>query len=483
MIHFISFSSINFLDAGKRLIQQAKNLCNNGPLFDSVTLFTEEDLKTDIQFWNSHSDFIKSCSKGFGYWIWKPYIILKTLQKIDNNDILLYCDAGCELSMNKINQLKNLFDIVQKDLIICSKTKIEKDWVKKDLLKIMNMDNNQYLNTPQFQTTSICFYNCSITYEFVKIWYELSCNYHNINDSSSFLPEYDSFIEHRHDQSIFSLLLKKHNIISQTKDSLWSDDSIYLLRNKTGLCRIINNVLGFVFTRHVNSFQTNLLWIECYTKIRLYYPDSPIMIIDDNSNYDFIQCSIPLKNCFIIQSEFHGRGEILSYYYYHKYHPFEKAVILHDSTFINKYIDFYSVQDVQFLWSFIHNYDNPALESKFLSKLKNNELLLHLHKNYQGWSGCFGVQSVICFSFLDKIVNKYDFFNLIQHIYSRNERYHIERIFGVICFTEVLEGVKSMFGNIHSYSWGWGYTFENYLNHTKLGVIDHLPIVKVWSGR
>jgi hypothetical protein len=47
-------------------------------------------------------------------------------------------------------------------------------------------------------------------------------------------------------------------------------------------------MVGFVFTRHVNSYETNEIWIECYSQIRKYYPTSLIMIIDDNSNYYYI---------------------------------------------------------------------------------------------------------------------------------------------------------------------------------------------------
>jgi hypothetical protein len=209
------------------------------------------------------------------------------------------------------------------------------------------------------------------------------------------------------------------------------------------------------------------------------------MIVDDNSNYDYIKIpnDRPLNNCFIIQSEFKGRGEILAYYYYHKYHPFETAVILHDSTFINKYIDFRSTQDVIFLWSFMHSYDNPSLESEFILRLNRTKELSRLHKNQEEWTGCFGVQSVITLSFLNRIVEKYGLFQLIPFIYSRNERYHLERIFAVVCSNELGRPIDSLFGIIHRYSWGWGYTFEQYIQDKETGNIAHLPVIKVWSGR
>ena len=46
--------------------------------------------------------------------------------------------------------------------------------------------------------------------------------------------------------------------------------------------------LGFIITRHVNSEMTNKYWIESINNINLIYKNIPIVIIDDNSNYKFI---------------------------------------------------------------------------------------------------------------------------------------------------------------------------------------------------
>lgn len=474
MIYFITFTDKSFIDAGERIVQQAKEL----NLFDSIELFGEQYLKEDSAFWIEHSEFIEYSSRGYGYWIWKPFVILKKMREIADGDILLYCDAGCELNWNRRTELKEIF---AKPLVIsCSVSgKPEKDWTKRDLFVEMETDLPEYADSIQYQATAICLKKTGIVMDFINEWWLWSSIHHFIDDSPSLLENYPSFQYHRHDQSIFSLLIKKRNISCDIN----IDKCVYLLRNNTSKRCIINNVLGFVFTRHVNSSTSNLFWIECYRKIRQYYPNCTIMIVDDHSNESFIT-PVPLTNCFIVQSEYWGRGEILAYYYYHKYRPFEKAVILHDSTFVNKYIiDFYNVENVRFLWSFIHNYDKPELEETYLSQLSHSEELIKFHKNLEEWDGCFGVQSVISFSFLDSIFQKYNLFCLMDSILSRNERYHFERIFAVICSYELREKDISMFGKIHSYSWGWGYTFEQYLNHKITGEIKHLPLVKVWCGR
>ena len=46
---------------------------------------------------------------------------------------------------------------------------------------------------------------------------------------------------------------------------------------------------GFIITRYVNSEKTNRYWNQSVKLIRTYYPYRQIVIIDDNSNYDFVK--------------------------------------------------------------------------------------------------------------------------------------------------------------------------------------------------
>ncbi len=84
----------NYHDSVERICKQAKKM----EVFDEIIGLTEKDLQNDENFWLKHNNFIESNLKGYGYWIWKPYIIMKTLEKMNNNDILLYLDCGCELN-------------------------------------------------------------------------------------------------------------------------------------------------------------------------------------------------------------------------------------------------------------------------------------------------------------------------------------------------------------------------------------------------
>ena len=231
---------------------------------------------------------------------------------------------------------------------------------------------------------------------------------------------------------------------------------------------------GFVITRHVTSKQTNLYWIECCNCIRKLYPNSPILIVDDNSDQSFVS-DISFPHTQIIQSEFKGRGEILGYYYFYTLRPFDTAIIIHDSVFIHNRIDFNDFDSVKILWSFNNCFRDDSNEEKFLLHLKDGNELVQFRKNLT-WKGCFGSMAAIKLSFLENLQEKYNLFSLLEHIHSRNERYHLERIIGILCHKECLK-LDSYFGDIHAYQ-TWGYSFLDYLFDNQ-----DLPAIKVWTGR
>ena len=95
----------------------------------------------------------------------------------------------------------------------------------------MGVDKNvDIFNSIMHQATFIILIKNNRTTEFIKEWYSIMCNYHLIDDTPSELKNDASFIEHRHDQSVFSLLIKtkypdfneKNNVIRDTTPFLLS---------------------------------------------------------------------------------------------------------------------------------------------------------------------------------------------------------------------------------------------------------------------
>ena len=250
---------------------------------------------------------------------------------------------------------------------------------------------------------------------------------------------------------------------------------------------------GFIISRHVNSEKTNHYWNRCVQCLRKLYPFKKIVIIDDNSNQNYIKADYEYKNVQIISSEFPKRGELLPYYYFHKYRFFKNAVIIHDSVFFHQKILFEKMNGVKVLplWHFNKDKENIFRTKNIVNVLKNSFMIqekLNLNDNVMGlnhdkWFGCFGVQSYINLGFLDNLVNKYNLFQLLKVVKSRDDRCSLERIFGIIFNTECpsLIKQKSLFGDIFHYQ-RWGYSYDEYMNDVNQ---KRLPkyTVKIWTGR
>jgi hypothetical protein len=229
---------------------------------------------------------------------------------------------------------------------------------------------------------------------------------------------------------------------------------------------------GFIILRHVNNELSNKYWIKCVNSIREYYPENNILIIDDNSNYNFITNEILYKTT-VINSEYPKRGELLPYYYYlHNKKLFDVAVIIHDSVFINKYIDF-SVEKYKFLWEFEHNWDQIEDETRMINIFNNLELK-EFYENKDLWKGCFGCMCIITHDYLSYINNKYDISKLLEYVLNRYNRCSFERV--IACLLQKEGNKETLLGNIHNYC-KWGIHFNEIDNY------KHLPLIKCWSGR
>lgn len=162
-----------------------------------------------------------SLKRGAGYWLWKPYIIKDRLMKMKEGDILLYCDVDILC----VNDPAPLFELCEDNeiLLFQNTTKINKDWTKRDCFVLMDADNDKYYNSLQVNAAIILIKRTVKSIEFVDNWINYAKDIRILTDTKNTmgLKNSDSFVEHRHDQSILGILAKKHLI------NLFRDPSEY----------------------------------------------------------------------------------------------------------------------------------------------------------------------------------------------------------------------------------------------------------------
>jgi hypothetical protein len=453
--------------------------------FDLINNILQYDINLYINYLCDHN-FYNYCDGVIegNDTIYNNYI--ESIHKEKIYDIALIGKIDCEHKKNIYEKLKN--NNININIIEGFGEKTNEILFKHKIL--LNLTNGKEYNLINHINSNKCLFNNMIVINENDIEDNKNIIFDDfiITINYNFIDIFINFIISNY-KSIYSRIFKNFNTKKIKNDFTFNKNlgiSIKNIISPEYITKESNYNFGFIILRHVNSEKTNNYWIECYKSIRKYY-NNKIIIIDDNSNYDFIKYdNLHIYNCEIVQSEYNTNGEILGYYYFYKNKYFEKAVIIHDSVFIQKYINFNEYDSIKYLWHFTHHWDNDTEELILLEYLKKNLVneLVEFYYNKDKWYGIFGSQSVIDYKFLDKIIKKYDLFNLLNIINNREKRMNFERIFGLLCCYENSNLVNdpSIFGIIHHYI-HWGYTYDSYINDKNTDKLKDKKIIKVWTGR
>jgi hypothetical protein len=253
------------------------------------------------------------------------------------------------------------------------------------------------------------------------------------------------------------------------------------------------DTFGFILTRHVTSTAVNKYWNHCVRLLRKSYPGTPIIIIDDNSRPEFVFVDPDIaEDLVVIHSEYPGRGELLPYIYFLRHRWFPRAVILHDSIFIQRRIPFDQVHLPAIpLWHAPRDRENVANVVRLTAAMTPAAARLTCYSTgvlralgEERGSICFGAMAVIQWTFLNHIETKYGLTQLIPIIRIRADRCSFERVLGAIFCAEcpMLRTYPSLFSYIGDVYMAHKYTWAQYENDYTCGRVS-APIVKVWTGR
>jgi hypothetical protein len=211
-IKVLIFATDKFKDSQKKLI---KHLDSIG--VKNIIELSEKNLPNE--FIEEHKNHF-SKKRGFGYWIWKPYIIIQELNKLQDDEILLYIDST---DLPK----QTFFDLVIKhfthnEILLINQNKyFHGDWTKRDCFVLMDCDKEKYYNELQLEAGVIGVKNNQLCLNILNEWFFFMKNLSILDDSPNTqgLPNLYNFKEHRHDQSILTNLSIKMNIKSIKVDS------------------------------------------------------------------------------------------------------------------------------------------------------------------------------------------------------------------------------------------------------------------------
>ena len=197
--------------------------------FSDRFFFTEAN-SLSPSFWRGLKPWLYR--RGFGYWAWKFALVKDVFDKLSYGDILFYSDAGItwDSSSQSIERFNQYISLLQEDddILVFDYPLIEQEWTKGDVLEALGVYNNDSIcSSKQIIGGFFCLKKTKRTISFVDrmlFWGDIKKEL--ITDKRSAQPNKEGFQETRHDQSIFSVLVKTfphvtlhYNLIQEVDES------------------------------------------------------------------------------------------------------------------------------------------------------------------------------------------------------------------------------------------------------------------------
>jgi len=192
--------------------------------FDKIYEFSPDDI--DPKFKKEHAA-IFSYKRGNGLWLWKSYLINKVISNSTDGDYIFYLDSGAFF----IRSPRVLLDYITDDnpIFVTDIPLIESNWTKPECFN--KLGGKDYMHTNQIQGGILFFKVNKQSRDFFNTYFKI-CSETNLllpeglGKEDTTKKDYgDTFVSHREDQSIFSLLCKQNGIIAHRDiTQRWKDE-------------------------------------------------------------------------------------------------------------------------------------------------------------------------------------------------------------------------------------------------------------------
>lgn len=221
-----------YADNYNRLINSA---LRNG--VDEVCTYTPEKLPVSSYALNYMR---QTTDPGFGYWVWKPIIILDTFKQIKVDDVVIYHDTGrvgynYEFKKNVRTLVDNVINNYN-GIGVAQGFWKHRQYCKKECFVNMECNFEEFWNLDQAVATWHIWQNTNISKQILTEW-EYYCYdpYGTATDETRTIKsDFFDFEGHRHDQAILTNLIYKYQLKNR---------GIRFLDRRAGWEKDINNYI------------------------------------------------------------------------------------------------------------------------------------------------------------------------------------------------------------------------------------------------
>lgn len=205
MRYLITFSGSVYENTTRKIVNNAPNMGTDKVLvYDDVWLMQQPFYTVNKWLWEHPH------KRGFGWYSWKPFIILDALSKCNEGDIVMFVDADTY----PIRDFSKLYEIADRDgaMFFAAETHRHYKWCKRDCYITMGQDDFKYYDVQAGVARFALFKKGDWkAYQFLMEWLTYAVNPKSTTfDPSTIGLELPGFIEHRTEQAIMTNLVYKY---------------------------------------------------------------------------------------------------------------------------------------------------------------------------------------------------------------------------------------------------------------------------------
>jgi len=242
----------------KRLVKSA---LKKGGIDESIEWGHNKFIKTDFYAANR-----KLFSNGYGKkcgWGWKPYIILRRLNKINDGDFVVYHDSGFKACNHHYVFLENIQPLLRwcetyNSGIIPAQYFFKSNCInrmvtKRDCFVLMNCDEPKYWDCYQVSAAWSIWQKNRLSLRIVNQWFEY-CKDERINTempNACGLPNLEGYRDHWGDQSVMTNLILREGLKCYPLNSFYHK-AVEEYHEKSN--RLFGKIKSVLYSRRTNTF-------------------------------------------------------------------------------------------------------------------------------------------------------------------------------------------------------------------------------------
>jgi hypothetical protein len=184
---------------------------------DEVVVYREADV---APWFEEHPELLRGRTRGHGWWSWKPWCVRRTLDRhAAPGDVVVYCDAAMAFEA----PLAPYVAAARHVLLFRLGGWAEHDytnrrWTKRDAFTLMGMTSDTHADAVQVNAALQLYRHTPQALAFLDDYLAWCRRVEVLDDDSRALQNDPGFRDHRHDQSVVSLLAVGHPAVAVARD-------------------------------------------------------------------------------------------------------------------------------------------------------------------------------------------------------------------------------------------------------------------------